>query len=434
MDVVTLSALIVITLMVVLLIAGVPIGVALGVAGMTGTIIITGSFNAGLSLGISQSKSFGLNFAFIVIPMFVLMGHLASEAGIIYDLFKAANRWVGHFSGGMAMTTLLTCTGMAALSGSSIATVGAMMPIALPEMRRYGYDDMMSVGTITSGGTLSIMIPPSMTMVVYAIFAQESIGKLLIAGILPGILIFVLYTAQVMIRVKINPRLGPRGEKYSFSDRISSLFSILPFMLILTLVLAGILFGVWTPVEASAAAVILVLGMALIRRRSTVQSLFSMAKEAAIVSSAIVVLVIGSFILGNYLAVSGVDQIVTKGVIGLELPRAAFFAILLVFLTILGMFLEIGCIMAITIPLILPILKVFGWSPIWFGVIMINLGEMAALTPPVGVALYVAQAAAPDINLSVIFKSTLPFWICNLAAAFILFVMPDIALFLPSFM
>ncbi len=413
---------------------GVHIGIALGLPGAIGIAMIAGRPEAGLNTTFLVSLSVTSEYGFIVIPMFILMGHLAAATGIATDLFNAAYRWVGRFPGGLAVATIVTCAGMAAITGSGVAVASAMTRIALPEMRKYNYQDILSVGAVTVGGTLAIMIPPSVTFVLYSIFAEQSIGKLLISGIVPGLLTAGLYIICIVTRTLLQPSLAPKGPTFSWRDKAGSLPWVGPFAGIILTIIVGLLLGIWTPVEASAAGVVAVMVLGLVRRTLTARAILAAGVETAITSGSVMVVVIGAIIFSKFLALSGFNKALAEYVIGLDLSPHVLFSLLVLIYIILGMFLEATSILALTVPLFLPVVVAVGWSPIWFGVILVSLMEIAAVTPPVGLNLYAVKAGAPDVSIETISLASLPFWLCNIVAIYLMYLWPDMALWLPGLM
>ena len=413
---------------------GVQVGVALGLAGIAGSILITGNFSTCFALPMIQSLDVSKSYTFMVIPLFIAMGSIAERSGVTSDLFLAFYRWFGHIRGGIAVSTIATCAGMSAITGSSMAVSASMAKIALPELRRYQYNDRLSLGAIAMGGTLAIMIPPSITLVLYAIFAEQSVGQMLIAGILPGFLIAILYVAKIVLRCKFNPSLGPAGPHFSWKDRVAALWGVVPFFSIVLAIILGILYGVWTPSEAAATGLVLVLIMSVGRRRLTIRVIVDAAIDAVAISASIMLVVIGSMIFSNFIALNGVSGLIASGILELGLSPLSLFAFLVVIYVGLGMFLEATSILALTVPLVLPIAVATGWSAVWFGVVLVCLMEVAAVTPPVGLNLFVMKATIPDVSLKAIYLGAAPFWAVNLLVVFILYFYPDIVLVLPTAM
>lgn len=415
-----------------LMFLGVHIGIALALGAMAGTYAFLGTWGPGINMLLLQSIDVSSSYTLMVIPLFIILGAIAAASGITTDLFAVFYRWFGRIRGGIAIATIGTCAGMAAITGSSVATAAAMTRIALPELRRFGYDERFSVGTIAVGGTLSLMIPPSITLVLYAIFAEQSVGKMLVAGILPGVVLTLAYWALIYAHCWIWPKDGPRGPAFAWREKLESLPGVLPFLLILGAVVVGILLGIWTPVESAAVAVVLVGIMGFLRRRIDVRKVVEAAKGAVVTSASVFTIVIGSMLFSNFLALNGVSPMITDWIISLDLAPFALYLVLLVIYVILGMFMEVSSLMALTIPLVMPIVAAVKWDPIWFGVIITAVMEVASVTPPVGLNLYAIKAQAPDVSLHAIYMGALPFWLVNILVCFILYYLPGIALFLPN--
>ena len=427
-----LSLIVSLSVMLPLMFLGVHIGVALALGGLCGTYAFLGTWGPGINMLLLQSIDVSSSYTLMVIPLFIALGSLAAASGITTDLFTMFYRWFGWIRGGIAVATIGTCAGLASITGSSVASAAAMTRIALPELRRFGYDERLSVGTIAVGGTLSIMIPPSITMVLYAIFAEQSVGKMLVAGILPGLVLTLGYCVLIYVHCWIWPKDGPRGPAFTWAQKLESLPGILPFLLILGAVIVGIMLGIWTPVEAAAVAVVLVGIMGFVRRRIGFRNVVQAATEAVVTSASVFTIVIGSMLFSNFLALNGMSPMVTDWIISLDLAPFALYLVLIVIYVMLGMFMEVSSLMALTIPLVMPIVAAAKWDPIWFGVIITALMEVASVTPPVGMNLYAVKAQAPDISIYTISMGAIPFWLVNIAVSFVLYFLPGIALFLPN--
>mgnify|MGYP001045226699 FL=1 len=432
MDPATLSLLVSFGVLLVLLTLGVHIGATLALAGIVGTYVFLGNWTAGLNMLFIQSMDVSSSYTLMVIPLFIVLGSLASATGITGELFTLFYRWFGWVRGGVAIATIGTCAGMASITGSSVATSAAMTRIAMPELRRYRYDEALSVGAIATGGTLSIMIPPSITLVLYAVFADQSVGKMLIAGILPGLLLTLGYSLLIYVRCLINPALGPAGPKFSLKERLEIIPSVVPFLAIIAAVILGILFGIWTPVESAAVAVVMVTAIAFLRRRLDMRKLVEACRDAVVMSTSVFVIVIGSLVYSSFLALNGFSDLVAQTIIGMQLGSFSLFLILVLLYLILGMFMEVSSILALTIPLIMPIIATAGWNPIWFGVVVVALMEVAAVTPPVGLNLYAVKASLPEISLQKVYVGSVQFWMVNLIVILILYCFPEIVLLLPE--
>ena len=417
-----------------LLLIGAPVGPLLAFAAVVGLFLLTGSFQAATSLMLATGFEVGSSVSFIVIPMFILMGALASGTGIVNDLYDAAYKAVGRFAGGLAVATTLAAAAFGAVTGSSISAASALTKVALPEMLRYGYSTRLSAGIIAISGTFAMMLPPSLIMVFYGIVAQQSIGRLLIAGILPGLLTVFVFAILILVRAKINPALGRPGPRFPAGDIFRSSIKASPFILVLITLIGGILLGVWTPTEASAGGVVVVALIGIAKRNLTLRRIFDAGIDSVVTSAAVLLLVMGSVLFGKFLALSGVTGAITSFIDAADLTSLQLFAVLIVFYLILGMFLEGISILALTVPIVLPIILKAGWDPIWFGVILVKLIEIGAVTPPVGLNLFAVKSAAPHVRTIDIIMGALPFWICDIFVLFLLFTVPAIATVLPAMM
>lgn len=417
-----------------LLFAGVQIGVSLGVAGIVGSFLFTGSWTAGINMVLLQAVDVSGSYTLMVIPMFIALGGLGAASGITTDLFTAFYRLVGRVPGGVGVATIGTCAAMASVTGSSVAVAAAMSKIALPALKKYNYSDRLAVGSVAMGGTLAILIPPSITFVLFGIFSEQSIGKLLIAGIIPGFMLASFFAVYIIVRCIITPSVGPRGPKFTWREKLSSLPPVLPFFAIVSAIFLGILFGIWTPVESGAAGTVMVLLMAWWRRSLTLKGLITTFRQAAAMSASILMVIIGSMVFGTFLALNGVSEMIADWVIGLHLSPLALFGMLLLIYVVLGCVMEVTSILALTVPLVMPIVMAVGWDPIWFGVIIVLLMEIAAVTPPVGLNLYAIRATAPEYDLATICWGALPFWLVVVAMAVLLYIFPGLATYLPSLM
>jgi len=434
MEPATLSLVVAALIIIPLLAAGVHIGPTLGLAGVVGSIVFTGSWSAGFGLPLIQSLDVASSYTLMVIPLFIAMGTIAGHTGITSDLFAAFYRWIGRVPGGIAVATIGTCAGMASITGSSLAVSAAMSKIALPELRRYRYDDSLSLGSIAMGGTVAIMIPPSITLVLFAIFAEQSVGQMLIAGVLPGLSTALLYILLIIGRCWLTPALGPAGPRFSWRDRWASMPSVIPFFAVVLAIILGILFGVWTPTESAAVGLLVVLALGVARRRLTWSVLFAALVDAVLISASVMMVVIGSLIFGNFIALNGFSQILTDWIVALDLQPFVLFAVLFLVYLVLGTMMEATSILALTVPLVLPIVYHVGWHPVWFGVVLVSLMEVAAVTPPVGLNLFMVKAAVPEVQLSTIYLGSAPFWCMNFLVIFGLYQWPQIALYLPLLM
>jgi len=410
-----------------------PVGIAMLLVGFIGFGLVNGWAPA-LALLAGEPFVISSNYELIVVPLFVLMGNLATVSGMSRDLYSAAYAWVGHWRGGLASATIAACSGFAALSGSSVASALTMGQVALPEMRRYKYDPGLATGCVAAGGTLGILIPPSTGFVIYAILTQESIGKLFLAGVFPGLLLTVLFILTIYIQTRINPDLGPAGPEMAWSAKIKAT-SQAGFMTgIVVITIGGIYGGLFTPTEAAGIGAFLALLLALFRRKLTMAALSSILLQSVRTTALVFLILIGAFIFSPFLALTHVASNLVGLLTGIDLPGHAILFLVLFVYIILGMFLEGFAMLVLTIPIVHPLITALGFDPIWFGVLIVIVLEMGLISPPVGVNVYVVKGVAEDVSMGQIFSGIIPFWIAMAVGLVILIAFPQIALFLPNSM
>jgi tripartite ATP-independent transporter DctM subunit len=417
----------------VLLFLRMPIGIAMTLVGAAGIALLNSPAAALHSLGAFPYSHAAVQ-AFAVIPLFVLMGNFAAVSGMGKDLYTAAYAWMGHRRGGLASATVLACAGFAALSGSSVASAVTMGRVSLPEMRRYGYDPRLATGVIAAGGTLGILIPPSTVLVVYALLTEESIGRLFLAGFLPGLLLTALFILTVMLVCALRPAYGPPGERFSLRERTVALGGAAPFLVVVIVTIGGIYAGVFTVNEAAAVGALLTMAHALWRRRLGLAALTEALLQTVRTTAMVFLILIGAHIFSPFLALSRIPANLAGMLTDLALPAIAVLAILMLAYLILGMFLEGFAMMVLTIPIVFPIITALGIDPIWFGIFMVIVLEMGLISPPVGINVFVVKGVAEDVPMGRIFAGIMPFWLAMVVCLAILIAFPQIALFLPNSM
>jgi tripartite ATP-independent transporter DctM subunit len=410
-----------------------PIGIAMALVGAAG-IALLNSPDAALTVLGSYPYSNAAVHALSVIPLFVLMGNFAVVSGMSGDLFAAAYAWIGHRRGGLASATVLACAGFAALSGSSVASAITMGRVALPEMRRYRYDLRLATGVVAAGGTLGILIPPSTILVIYAILTEQSIGKLFLAGFLPGLLLTALFVLTVIAVCVVRPNYGPPGERRPLPERMAALKRASAFFVVVIATIGGMYAGVFTVTEASAVGAGLTLAHALWRRRLTWANLADSLLQTVRTTAMVFLILIGAHIFSPFLALSRIPVDLANALVALGLPALAVLGVILVAYVLLGMFLEGFAILVLTVPIVFPIVMALGYDPVWFGIFMVIVLEMGLISPPVGINVFVVKGVAEDVPMSRIFAGILPFWVAMLACVAILVVFPQIALVLPNTM
>jgi tripartite ATP-independent transporter DctM subunit len=410
-----------------------PIGVAMLLVGIVGFGYLNG-FGAALAALATYPYAYAAAYDFAVIPLFVLMGNLGSVSGMARDLYAAAYAWIGHRRGGLAHATILACAGFAAVSGSSVASAVTMGKVCLPEMRRYNYDHRLSTGTIAAGGTLGILIPPSTAFVIYGLLTEQSIGRLLLAGILPGLLLTAIFMATVAIWMRFRPHYGPPGPRAGWHERRQTLGRAGPMLTIVTISIGGIYLGVFTPSEAAAVGSFLAFGYALWRRSLGGGNLAEILVDTVRTTALVFLILIGALVFGPFLALSGLPENIAKVLAGLEVPRVVILIIILAVYIVLGTFLEGFSMLVLTLPIVIPIMQALGYDLIWFGVIMVIVLEMGLIDPPVGINVFIVKGLVPDVPMSQIFAGVLPFWFAMMVCIAILIVFPEIALVIPNTM
>ena len=422
-----------IVVMLILLALRMPIGIAMLLVGIVGFGVLNGLQPALYALG-SYPYSYTAVYELAVIPLFVLMGNCAGVSGMSRDLYSAAYAWVGHWRGGLASATIVACAGFAAVSGSSVASAVTMGRVCLPEMERYKYDPRLATGTVAAGGTLGILIPPSTAFIVYAILTEQSIGRLLLAGFLPGILLASLFVITVSVWTRLSPELGPPGPVAGRAERMRTLGRSGPMLVIVGASIGGIYLGVFTPSEAAAVGAFLALGYAFWRKSLTGSGFAEVLLETVKTTSFVFLILIGAFVFGPFLALSGLPEHLAQSLSGLPVPRIVILSILVAIYIVLGMFLEGFSILVLTLPIVVPIVEALHYDLIWFGVLMVVVLEMGLISPPVGINVFVVKGLVPDVPMSQIFRGIMPFWIAMLVCVVLLTAFPQIALFIPNTM
>jgi tripartite ATP-independent transporter DctM subunit len=415
-----------------LLIARMWIGLAMAMIGFLGIAALRGLDGAFGVMGTVPYKYIAF-YPISAIPLFVFMAMVISNTGIGASLFKTAHTWLGQLRGGLAMAGVLASGGLAAIMGDSVAEVVTMGQVAVPEMRKYKYDDQLATGSVAAGGTLGILIPPSLGFILYGILTEQSVGMLFMAGILPGILLTFLFLVAIRIITAFRPSAGPPGPKTSLKEKIVSLKGTWHVLLLFLLIIGGIYGGIFTPTEAGGVGAFGALVISTVSRRLTIKILLDSLLESTKITAMIMLLIVGAFILMKFLALSKLPFMLSQAIGGHSLPPFAVFAGIILLYIILGMFLDIFSAIVLTIPLIFPLVLEMGFDPIWFGVIMVLVMEMGLITPPVGLNVF-ALAGVTGIPLHTIFRGVLPFLLAMIICIIFLAIFPQIALFLPSLM
>jgi tripartite ATP-independent transporter DctM subunit len=409
-----------------------PIGFGMGITGFLGMIVVYQGVPPSLSmLGISSYDT-AASYMLTVVPLFILMGEFAYYSGISKDLFDTAYTWLGRLPGGLAISSVAGCAGFSAICGDSLATAVTMGTIALPEMKKKNYDMRMATGCLAAGGTLGILIPPSVGFIFYAIVTEESIGRLFVAGIVPGLILTVLFMGITYVMVRRDPRLGPPGEASSWREKMISLKGVVGMLILFVLILGGILSGIFSPVEGGAVGAVGAFVYALIRRRMTYGMLVASLKETLNITTKLLLILIGVGILGYFLAATRLPFALADFVTGLEVNRYVIFAAVIAFFMLLGCVLNVIPMILLVLPTIFPTIVTLGFDPVWFGVVTVLTMEMGQITPPIGVNVFAIASVAKDVSMQEVFRGIFPYFICMVFCVLLLAVFPQIALYLPG--
>lgn len=372
------------------------------------------------------------NYNLLVIPMFVLMGNLAGVSGMSNDLFVAAYRWMGHLKGGLASATIAACAGFAALSGSSLASAVTMGRVALPEMKKYKYSDSLATGSVAAGGTLGFLIPPSGGMIIYAVLTEQSIGRLFMAGIIPGIILTLLFIGAIYLTVRRNPDAGPPGERSTRGERLQALWHAVPILAVVLLTIGGMYTGFFTPVEASSVGAFFTFVVAAARRTLSFEALRTVVMQSMNATATVFLIIIGAFVFIPFMSLTELPGQLVTILTSLPIGDVGVLLVIILAYMILGMFLESMAMLVLTIPVVIPIAIGLDWDLIWFGIIVVIVLEMGMISPPVGINVFIVKSIAPEVPMGQIFRGIWPFWFAMALMIVLLILFPQIALFLPQ--
>ncbi|MEX5576602.1 TRAP transporter large permease [Pseudophaeobacter sp. A-200-2] len=423
----------------VLVLLRIPIAFAMGFVGMIGLIYET-SYRAAISmvgrLIIDTAQDYGLS----VIPLFILMGLFVNKGGISRELYRVSNAFLGHFRGGLAMATIVACGGFAAICGSSLATAATMAKVAMPEMRKYGYADGLSSASIAAGGTLGILIPPSVILVIYGLLTETSIGKLFIAGIVPGFLGVLFYLAAVRLTVMRHPEAGPAGTRATWGERLQALSHVWAVLLLFFLVIGG-LYGAlnfwplnlaFSPTEAAGMGAMGAFLIALARGNLNWRSIREVLGETALTTASLFAVLIGAWVFSNFVNLAGLPEGLLALVTSLDLgPWVVMILIILIYLG-LGCIFESMSMLLLTVPIFFPLITSLGFDPVWFGIVVVVVIEISLITPPVGLNVFILKGVVGDVSTATIFRGVTPFWLMDILRLILLLAFPTLVLFLPS--
>jgi tripartite ATP-independent transporter DctM subunit len=418
--------------MLLLAFARLPIAFAMGLVGFAGFALKTG-VPAALAMTGAVTYETGLSYALSIVPLFVLMGNLVTRAGLSEELYSASHAFLGHRRGGLAMATIVACGGFSAICGSSIATAATMAKVAVPPMRRFGYSDALASGSVAAGGTLGILIPPSVVMVIYGILTQQNIGKLFIAGILPGLLAIACYIGAIMVTVRLDPASGPPGRKLPLPERLRALRSVWGVLVLFLVVLGGIYGGVFTPTEAAAIGAAGGFVFAVWRCGWSTAMLRDVLVESAVTTGMMFTILIGALVFANFVNLTTMPaELIALTDRFAATPLLVIAAICLIYV-LLGCVLESMSMVLLTVPMFFPVVQHLGFDLVWFGIIVVVVTEISLITPPVGLNVFVMRSILPDIPTGTVFRGVMPFFAADIVRLSLLVLFPAISLVLTQF-
>lgn len=433
----TLIGIIGIIVMVLIFLSRMPVAYVMAMIGYIGfSIVVSGQ--GGLNLLPRNIYDVFSSYGLTTIPLFILMGQLAFNSGISRRLYSTGYKFLGNTRGGLAMATVSACTAFGAVCGSSPATAATMATVGLPEMKRYKYADELATGSVASGGGLGMIMPPSVVLIVYGILTEQSVGALFVAGIFPAILVTILFIISIFIRCTLAPEQGPRGESFSWGEKLKSLLGMVETLAVFVLVMGGLFMGMFTPTEAAAVGSFGVLLVSLFRRQLTWKGFVESLYGTLGTSCMVMLLIAGAIVFGKFLAVTRIPFDIANWVGGFDLPSYIIMAIIIGIYFVGGCFMDALAFVTLTVPIFFPVVMQLGYDPIWFGIIIVMVTEMGVITPPVGINVYVvfgvAKRVIGEVPLEAIFKGIFPFLIAVIAGVIILMIFPEIILFLPNLM
>jgi C4-dicarboxylate transporter, DctM subunit len=421
-----------IVVLIVVFLLGMPVGFSMGFIGLIGFCIVN-SVSSGLSMVARDFYDTFSNYNLTVIPLFIFMGSVAFFSGMSGRLYDASYVLFGKMRGGLAMATVAATAGFSAICGSTSATAAAMGKVSIPEMRRYGYDDGLATGCIAAAGGLGILIPPSTIFIIYGILVQQSIGKLFISGVIPGLILAAIFMITVYILCRLNPRLAPLGAQTSWKQKLAGLTGVLEMLVLFGLVIGGLFAGIFSPTQAGAAGTAGAILIGLVRRQLTWKLFWAAVKDTLQITAMIMVIVAGAIVFGHFMAVTSMPTFVSDFVGNLPIPAMAVMGLIILMYIIAGCFMDSLALIMLTVPIIFPLVTKLGFDPIWFGVIIVLVTDMGVITPPVGINVFIIKGVAPDVPLETILRGTMPFLAGMVVMTVLVCVFPGLATWLPSF-
>ncbi len=416
----------------VLIALGVPVAIALGLVGAVGFWVVNGWIGAEFVLGSAAFEAL-FPYTLSVIPLFLMMGVFATHCGLSRDLYRAANVLVGRLRGGLAVATIVACAGFGAICGSSLATVATVGRVSMPEMRAAGYNDRLSAASIAAGGTLGVLIPPSILLIVYALLTEQSIGKVFIAALVPGLLATLLYALSVLVQIRVKPELaGAIPPRRPARENLRDLGAAWPAAMIFAVVIGGIQVGLFSPTEAAAIGALGAGLVALFRGALTRKVLWVSATETVALTGMIFLITIGATLFNYFIETTGLPQFLINAIGSAGLGNYTVLLIIVAFYLVLGCFMDAMAMIFLTVPFIFPVVNALGFDPIWFGVLVVSVAEVGLITPPIGMNLFVLQGVVPGLGSATVMRGVVPFLVADLVRLALLIAFPALALWLPG--
>ncbi|MCC5811098.1 MAG: TRAP transporter large permease [Ectothiorhodospiraceae bacterium] len=410
----------------------VPLAFAMGAVGFFGFYLLTGNWNAAEAMAARRIVDTAQDYGLSVIPLFILMGNLVARAGLSDGLYSASNGFLGHYKGGQAMATIVACGGFSAICGSSLATAATMGRVAMPQMRKYGYKDSLASASIAAGGTLGILIPPSVMLVIYGILTETSIRELFAAGFLPGMLGIVLYLVAIKWVLWRDPDAGPPAERVPWPERIRGLRQVGSTLALFVFVIGGIYAGIFTPTEAAGVGAMGAFLIALVKRALTRRIVMDVLIDTVRTTAMLFAVILAALIFTNFINRAGLPNELLALVTGWDISPFMVILLILAIYVVLGCVFESMSMLLLTVPVFFPVVAGLGFDLVWFGILVVIVIEISLITPPVGMNVFVLRAVLPDVSTGTIFRGVTPFWFAGMARALLVLVFPGIALFLPG--
>lgn len=408
----------------------VPVAVAMGLVGVVGTALLADWSMVAFVLA-NQPFEAVFPYGLSVVPLFIFMGVFAARAGLSRNLYEGVYAFVGHFRGGLGIATVGACAGFGAICGSSLATAATMSKVAIPEMRRRGYADTLASASVAAGGTLGVLIPPSIILILYALLTEQSIGALFAAALIPGLLATALYMGSVSVQVRLLPDLGPAGDRFTWGQRLRALARVWDVTLLFVVVIGGIYAGVFSPTEAAAVGAAGAFAFAALRGQLTWKVLGEALSETAVTTGMIFLILIGAALFNTFVETSRLPQTLVQALGGAELGPLMVLVLVVAFYLALGCFMDSLSMILLTVPFVFPVIVEAGWDPVWFGVVLVTIVELGLITPPIGMNLFVIQGTTPGLQLGTIVRGILPFIAADVLRIVLLIAFPALVLWLP---